>query len=74
LTNAFSQELENFEAAVSLNFAYYNLCKLHGARSDAPRRWPLGSNPANGALRSLLNAVANKDNIDRLTVAVMQLK
>ena len=30
LTNAFSKKLENFEAAVALNFAYYNLCKTHG--------------------------------------------
>ncbi len=31
LTNAFSKKFENFEAAVSLNFAYYNFCKIHGA-------------------------------------------
>lgn len=31
LTNAFSKKLENFEAAVALNFAYYNLVKTHGA-------------------------------------------
>lgn len=29
LTNAFSKKLENFTAAVSLNFAYYNFCKRH---------------------------------------------
>lgn len=29
LTNAFSQKFENFEAAVALNFAYYNFCKRH---------------------------------------------
>ena len=29
LTNAFSKKLENFKAAVSLNFAYYNFCKVH---------------------------------------------
>ena len=29
LTNAFSKKVENFEAAVSLNFAYYNFCKVH---------------------------------------------
>jgi hypothetical protein len=29
LTNAFSKKLENFEAAVALNFAYYNFCKMH---------------------------------------------
>jgi IS1 family transposase len=31
LTNAFSKKLENFEAAVALNFAYYNFVKTHGA-------------------------------------------
>lgn len=29
LTNAFSKKLENFKAAVSLHFGYYNLCKRH---------------------------------------------
>jgi len=29
LTNAFSKKFENFEAAVSLNFAYYNFCRTH---------------------------------------------
>lgn len=29
LTNAFSKKLENFTAAVSLNFAYYNFCERH---------------------------------------------
>lgn len=29
LTNAFSKKLENFKAAVALNFAYYNFCKRH---------------------------------------------
>jgi IS1 family transposase len=29
LTNAFSKKLPNFEAAVALNFAYYNFCKRH---------------------------------------------
>ena len=29
LTNAFSKKIENFEAAVALNFAYYNFCKRH---------------------------------------------
>ena len=36
LTNAFSKKLENFEAAVSLNFAYYNFCKTHGAIRCTP--------------------------------------
>jgi IS1 family transposase len=29
LTNAFSKKIESFEAAVALNFAYYNFCKRH---------------------------------------------
>ena len=36
LTNAFSKKLENFKAAVSLNFAYYNFCKVHGAIRMTP--------------------------------------
>ena len=36
LTNAFSRKIENFEAAVSLNFAYYNFCKTHGAIRMTP--------------------------------------
>jgi IS1 family transposase len=36
LTNAFSKKLENFEAAVALNFAYYNFCKIHGTIRCTP--------------------------------------
>lgn len=36
LTNAFSKKIENFEAAVALNFAYYNFCKTHGAIRMTP--------------------------------------
>src|SRR5258708_2389173 len=36
LTNAFSKKLENFEAAIALNFAYYNFCKTHGALRMTP--------------------------------------
>jgi IS1 family transposase len=36
LTNAFSKKLENFKAAIALNFAYYNLCKTHGAIRCTP--------------------------------------
>jgi IS1 family transposase len=36
LTNAFSKKLENFQAAVSLNFAYYNFCKVHRAIRCTP--------------------------------------
>jgi IS1 family transposase len=36
LTNAFSKKLDNFEAAVALNFAYYNFCKIHGTIRCTP--------------------------------------
>ena len=36
LTNAFSKKLENFEAAVALNFAYYNFCKTNIAIRCTP--------------------------------------
>jgi IS1 family transposase len=36
LTNAFSKKIENFEAAVALNFAYYNFCKLHSSIRCTP--------------------------------------
>jgi len=36
LTNAFSKKRENFEAAVALNFAYYNFCKRHIAIRMTP--------------------------------------
>jgi IS1 family transposase len=36
LTNAFSKKFENFEAAVALNFAYYNFCKTHCALRMTP--------------------------------------
>jgi hypothetical protein len=41
LTNAFSKKIENFEAAVALNFAYYNFIKTHKCNPYDPRngRW-----------------------------------
>lgn len=36
LTNAFSKKFENFQAAVALNFAYYNFVKTHGALKMTP--------------------------------------
>jgi IS1 family transposase len=36
LTNAFSKKFENFEAAVALNFAYYNFVKTHKALKMTP--------------------------------------
>ncbi len=48
LTNAFSKKLENFKAAVALNFAYYNFVKTHGALRCTPAM-------AAGVLTSALN-------------------
>jgi IS1 family transposase len=36
LTHAFSKKLENFEAAVALHFAYYNLVRRHGTLKMTP--------------------------------------
>jgi hypothetical protein len=36
LINAFSKKFENFVAAISLNFAYYNFRKVHGAIRCTP--------------------------------------
>lgn len=36
LTNAFSKKRENFDAAVSLHYAYYNFCKVHGTIRCTP--------------------------------------
>jgi IS1 family transposase len=36
LTNAFSKKLDNFRAAVALNFCYYNFVKTHGAIRMTP--------------------------------------
>jgi hypothetical protein len=36
LTNAFSRKIENFQAAVALNFAYYNFCKTHSSLRMTP--------------------------------------
>lgn len=36
LTNAFSKKVENLSAAVSLHFAYYNLCRVHQTLKTTP--------------------------------------
>jgi len=36
LTYAFSKKIENFEAAVALHFAYYNLVLRHGTTRCTP--------------------------------------
>ena len=50
LTNAFSKKLENFQAAVSLHFAYYNFVRMHKSLRMTPamaggvtdRIWSIG--------------------------------
>ncbi|MDB6065184.1 MAG: transposase [Pedosphaera sp.] len=51
LTNAFSKKVENFEAAVALNFAYYKFVETHGALKMTPP-WPLASPPTIGSLKN----------------------
>src|SRR6185436_20086647 len=66
LTNAFSKKVENFKAAVALNFAYYNFCK-RTTRYGRRQLWPLESNAAIGPLRILWNVVANnQEYIERI--------
>lgn len=36
ITNAFSKKLDNFKAAVALNFAYYNFRKVHSSVRMTP--------------------------------------
>ena len=36
LTNAFSKKIENFKAAIALNYAYYNFCLLHSTIRCTP--------------------------------------
>ena len=36
LTDAFSRKVENFRAAVSLHFAYYNFVRQHSAIRTSP--------------------------------------
>lgn len=36
LTNAFSKKIENFRAAIALNYAYYNFAKIHGSLRCTP--------------------------------------
>src|SRR5271154_818202 len=36
LTNAYRKKFENFQAAVALNFAYYNFCKTHNSLRMTP--------------------------------------
>ena len=59
LTNAFSKKLENFQAAVALNFAYYDFCKRHIAIKTTPAGCR-GRGPENGRLQNWSSVVANK--------------
>jgi len=36
LTNGFSKKLENHRAPITLHFAYYNLCRIHGTLRLTP--------------------------------------
>jgi hypothetical protein len=36
MTNAFSKKLENFQASMSLTFAYYNFVKIHQIPRSTP--------------------------------------
>lgn len=36
LTNAFSKKLSHLKAAVSLHFAHYNVCRVHGSLRVSP--------------------------------------
>lgn len=36
LTNAFSKKLSHLKAAISLHFAYYNLCRVHSSLRVTP--------------------------------------
>lgn len=36
LTNAFSKKLSHLKAAISLHFAYYNLCRVHASLRVTP--------------------------------------
>ncbi len=53
LTNAFSKKLENFKAAIGLNFAYYNFVKTHGAIRCTPAM-AAGIAPSALAVRDLV--------------------
>jgi hypothetical protein len=46
LTNAYSNKFENFQAAVALNFAYYNFCKMHNSLRMTPAQPPGVENSA----------------------------
>jgi hypothetical protein len=59
LTYGFSKKLENFEAAVALNFAYYHFYKTDGALRCTPVQ-AAGLEASHGRSQSLLSVVGNK--------------
>lgn len=68
-----AKKLENFEAAVVLNFAYYNFCKTHGAIRMTPAQAAGVENSA-WTVAEFVNAVANKQEyLTRLQMAVQHL-
>jgi hypothetical protein len=73
LTNAFSKKWENFCAAVALNFAYYNSCRVHRAVRMTPQ-WRRASSRARGRLLNWSSAVEKSEYLERLKLAVEQMR
>lgn len=73
LTNAFSKKLENFEAAVALNFAYYNFAKNHKA-IRMTSAMAAGVENSHWTVAELVERCGDKsDFLARLQAAVSQL-
>ena len=73
LTNAFSKKFENFEAAVSLNFAYYNFSGTHKALRMTPAQ-AAGIESSAWTIEDLLkNCGECKEYIERLHMVITQL-
>jgi IS1 family transposase len=73
LTNAFSKKFENFQAAVSLNFAYYNFVKTHGAIRMTPAQ-AAGVESSAWTVAELVERCGDKqDYLARLQTAVQHL-
>ena len=53
LTNAFSKKFENFEAAVALNFAYYNFVQNAWRIAHDTGTWPLALKTAQWTVAEL---------------------
>jgi hypothetical protein len=55
LTLAFSKKLENFQAAIALNLAYYNFVKTHGSLRCTPAM-AAGVEKSHWTVESLIDA------------------